>query len=52
MLHSERKNYQKKISKLNKDFPPGFKTIDFRMLPDMIKYEIILLNKYKILNEF
>ncbi|KKM69202.1 hypothetical protein LCGC14_1453260, partial [marine sediment metagenome] len=41
MLHSERKNYQKKISKLNKDFPSGFKTIDFRMLPDMIKHEII-----------
>ena len=41
MLHSERKNYQKKISKLNKDFPSGFKTIDFRMLHDMIKHEII-----------
>ncbi|KKN43227.1 hypothetical protein LCGC14_0705400 [marine sediment metagenome] len=41
MLHSERKNYQKKISKLNKDFPSGFKTIDFRMLPDTIKFQII-----------
>ena len=41
MLHSERKNYQKKISKLNKNFPPGFKTIDFRMLPDTIKFQTI-----------
>ena len=41
MLHSERKNCQKKISKLNKDFPSGFKIIDFRMLPDAIKFQII-----------
>ena len=40
MLHSKERTY-KPISDLNKKFPYGFKKINFRLLPDELKFQII-----------
>ena len=40
MLHSKERTY-KPISDLNKKFPPGFRTISFRLLSNEIKSKII-----------
>ena len=40
MLHAKNISY-KKISRLNKNFPSGFKTVYFRTLLDRIKLQII-----------
>ena len=40
MIHAN-KRVHKPISDLNSKFPPGFKTINFRLLPDTIKFQII-----------
>ena len=41
MIHTNKSSYNKPISDLNKDFPSGFKTIYFRLLPSNIKLQII-----------
>jgi len=40
MIHANKRAY-KPISDLNSNFPSGFKTISFRLLPDRIKFQII-----------
>ena len=40
MIHANKRTY-KPISNLNNNFPSGFKTINFRLLPDTIKFQII-----------
>ena len=40
MLHSKERVF-KPISDLNRNFPAGFKTINFRKLPDKLKFQII-----------
>lgn len=41
MIHTNKSTYNKPVSDLNKDFPAGFKSIYFRLLPDDIKFQII-----------
>ena len=41
MIHTNKSSYNKPISDLNKEFPSGFKTINFRLLSGTIKSQII-----------
>ena len=40
MIHTNKATYNKPISDLNKNFPAGFRSIYFRLLPDDIKFQI------------
>jgi len=40
MIHTKKRIY-KPISDLNKNAPAGFKFIQYRMLPDLVKFQII-----------
>ena len=41
MIHINKSTYNKPVSDLNEKFPSGFRTIQFRLLTDDIKFQVI-----------